>query len=275
MNNESKRDAVRNRYATIAGRGASGCCGESSCCGDSGVQDSGAQNSNAQDPVSKSSLIGYSVEEISILPGGADLGLGCGNPTAIAGIKEGETVVDLGSGAGIDCFLAARRVGPSGKVIGVDMTHEMISRARKNAAEGNYSNVEFRLGEIEHLPIADGTVDLIISNCVINLSPDKESVFSEAFRVLKSGGRMMVSDIVLKGELPRAVKEDTGAYCSCISGAIELDRYIGMIRAAGFVQIRVDNEKPFGEDLVVKTGDDEAVLPEGVVVSAYVTAVKP
>jgi SAM-dependent methyltransferase len=218
--------------------------------------------------------VGYTGEEMGAVPAGANLGLGCGNPTGLAGIREGETVVDLGSGAGFDCFLAARRVGPSGRVIGVDMTAEMISRARQYAVRGSYANVEFRLGEIEHLPVADSIADLVISNCVINLSTDKPSVFGEAFRVLKPGGRLMVSDIVLNGELPDAVKNDGGAHSACIAGAVERSRYLGMLRDAGFERIQVLSETAFTSDLVVRTGDEGIVVPSGVVVSISVAAVR-
>jgi SAM-dependent methyltransferase len=260
MNDETKKTAVRDRYSEIA-RSGSSCCGTSSC-GDSRAEEI-------------SSLLGYTPEELAAVPEGANLGLGCGNPTALAGIKNGETVIDLGSGAGFDCFLAARRVGSEGRVIGVDMTHEMISRARSNAEKGGHTNVEFRLGEIEHLPVADGAADLIISNCVINLSTDKASVFSEAFRVLKPGGRLAVSDIVLDGDLPDAVRNDAAAYSGCISGAVERSSYIKMMKDAGFDHIRIESESPFSEDRIVKNGDDEVVLPEGVVTSISVTAVKP
>ena len=161
-------------------------------------------------------MIGYSEEEMTAVPEGANLGLGCGNPTAMASLKEGETVLDLGAGAGFDCFLAAGKVGPEGRVIGIDMTPEMLEKARENAQKGNFSNVEFRLGEIENLPVADGIIDIIISNCVINLVPDKDRVFSEAFRVLKPGGRIMVSDIVLTKELPDFIKNNMAAYVGCI-----------------------------------------------------------
>ncbi|MCP4755325.1 MAG: arsenite methyltransferase, partial [Proteobacteria bacterium] len=186
----------RENYAKIAGTSSS-CCGPAaatSCCGPA-----------AEDVVSKS--IGYSDKDIEAVPDGANLGLGCGNPVALASLKEGETVVDLGSGAGFDCFLAAEKVGKKGTVIGVDMTHEMIAKARANAEKGDYTNVEFRLGEIEHLPVEDNSADIIISNCVINLSPEKNKVFNDSFRVLKPGGRLMVSDIVLTKPLPEKVKE--------------------------------------------------------------------
>jgi SAM-dependent methyltransferase len=222
-----------------------------------------------------SSKLGYTADDMTAVPDGADLGLGCGNPTALAGIREGETVVDLGSGAGFDCFLAARRTGPSGRVIGVDMTADMISRARGNAEKGGCENVEFRLGEIEHLPIADETADLLISNCVINLSTDKPAVFSEAYRVLKPGGRLMVSDIVLDGPLPEEVRNDPDAYSACIAGAVERDRYLRMIGEAGFVRVRVETEAPFTADLLVSAGAESAAVPEGAVVSISVSAEKP
>jgi arsenite methyltransferase len=261
MNDETKKASVRERYGEIARESSSCCCGGSSCCDDSGAEVISAQ-------------LGYTVDEMATVPEGANLGLGCGNPTALARIKKGETVVDLGSGAGFDCFLAARRVGPTGLVIGVDMTPDMLTRARRNAEKGDYTNVEFRLGEIEHLPIADGTADLVISNCVINLSTDKPSVFAEAFRVLKPGGRLMVSDIVLEGELPEAVTDDAEAYSACIAGAIGRDRYLGMMRNAGFESIEILSEAPFTEDLIMKNGNEEIIVPKGVVVSVGVSALK-
>ena len=169
-----------------------------------------------------------------MIPEGANLGLGCGNPVALASLRPGETVLDLGSGGGIDCFLAARKVGPEGRVIGVDMTAEMIHLARENAQKSGLKNVEFRLGEIENLPLEDGSVDAVISNCVINLSTDKERVFREIYRVLKPGGRMMVSDIVLDGELPAKVKDSVAAYTGCIGGALKRDDYLAAIVKAGF-----------------------------------------
>jgi len=230
MNNEETKKIVREGYAKVATQKSS-CCGPvDSCCG---------TVDRAQD-ISKK--VGYTEEELNSIPEGANLGLGCGNPVAIASLKEGETVLDLGSGPGLDCFLAADKVGKSGKVIGVDMTTEMIERARTNVAKGNYSNVEFRLGEIENLPVADNSVDVVISNCVINLSPDKRKVFQESFRVLKPGGRIMVSDVVLSKELPEFLNDSIDAYIGCISGAITKDKYIDTVRSAGFQDINIIGE---------------------------------
>jgi ubiquinone/menaquinone biosynthesis C-methylase UbiE len=189
--------------------------------------------------------VGYTDEDLKSVPKGANLGLGCGNPIALASLREGETVLDLGSGAGLDCFIAAHKVGKSGQVIGVDMTPEMVDKARENARKGSYENVEFRLGEIENIPAADNSVDVVISNCVINLSPDKERVFKEAYRVLKPGGRLMVSDIVLVKELPEVIKNSINAYIGCISGAIMKDEYIRMIQGSGFRNIRILDETQF------------------------------
>jgi len=222
---EDVRSAVRERYAQTARQAAKAGCG----CGCGGA--------------SQSEQLGYERSELDAIPAEADLGLGCGNPTALAGLQPGETVVDLGSGGGIDCFLAARRVGPGGRVIGVDMTPEMIDRARTAARRGGYQNVEFRLGEIENLPVADGTVDAVISNCVINLSPDKGRVFREAFRALKPGGRLLVSDIVLAGELPAQVRENMELWAGCLAGAIAEAEYLRLIREAGFGQGSVVSRK--------------------------------
>ncbi len=186
-----------------------------------------------------SARLGYSSEEVSNIPEGANMGLGCGNPQAIASLKAGETVVDLGSGGGFDSFLAAKAVGPEGHVIGVDMTPEMISKARKNADKSEFDNVEFRLGEIEHLPVADDSVDVIMSNCVINLSPDKSKVYQEAFRVLKQGGRLAISDIVATAELPDEVKEDLALFAGCVAGAALIDEIKTMLKGAGFTDIRI------------------------------------
>jgi ubiquinone/menaquinone biosynthesis C-methylase UbiE len=190
-------------------------------------------------PSDQSLLLGYTEADLAAVPEGADLGLGCGNPTAIAALKPGETVLDLGAGGGFDCFLAARAVGPTGKVIGVDMTPEMITRARENARKINAKNVDFRLGEIEHLPVADGTVDAIMSNCVINLSPEKEAVFSEALRVLKPGGRLAISDVVAIAPIPPELQTQAAALAGCISGATPLDELKAMLTRVGFVDIEV------------------------------------
>ncbi|MEI6632287.1 MAG: arsenite methyltransferase [Chlamydiota bacterium] len=226
------RRIVRDGYAKVA-KGQKSCCGPSSSCCSGGTAES------------ISAHVGYSEEDLRAAPEGANLGLGCGNPLAHASLKKGETVLDLGSGAGFDCFLAARRVGKTGRVIGVDMTPEMIQKARENARGWGLGNVEFRLGEIEKLPVDDDSVDIIISNCVINLSPDKPRVFREAFRVLKPGGRLMVSDIVLCRELPAAIRDSVSAYVGCISGALLKDEYLGALKAAGFGGIEVLDERAF------------------------------
>ena len=233
MKDEKVKRTVREGYAKIAKQDGS-CCGPvNSCCGGTDL----ARN------ISKS--IGYTEEELKAVPKGANLGLGCGNPVALASLKEGETVLDLGSGAGFDCFLAADKVGKNGRVIGIDMTPEMVEKARENAEKGKYENVEFRLGEIEHLPVADRSVDIIISNCVINLSPEKNNVFMEAFRVLKPGGRLIISDIVLLKELPDSIKSSVEAYVGCVSGAVMKDKYIGAIKEAGFKEVRIIDETGF------------------------------
>jgi arsenite methyltransferase len=190
--------------------------------------------------------IGYSAEELQSIPEEARMGLGCGNPTALASLKEGEVVLDLGAGGGIDCFLASVAVGKTGRVIGVDMTPEMLHRARENARNGSYDNVEFRLGEIENLPVADGTVDVVISNCVINLSPDKARVFNEAYRVLKPGGRVMVSDMVLTRELPEDIRNSLAAYAGCVAGASLKEDYLLTITKAGFEDVEVVSEQSSG-----------------------------
>ncbi len=231
-NEHEVRQIVREGYAKVAENAGSCCESAAGCCGTA-----------ASETVSRTT--GYSNEELAALPDGADLGLGCGNPVALASLRPGETVLDLGSGAGIDCFLAARKVAPQGKVIGVDMTPEMLARARRNAADARVSNVEFRLGEIEHLPVADNSVDAIISNCVINLSPDKSQVFREAFRALRPGGRLMVSDIVLDSPLPKELLDSVAAYVGCISGASLKADYLALMSAAGFSDVAVVSEERF------------------------------
>ncbi|WP_103996680.1 arsenite methyltransferase [Paenibacillus sp. UNC499MF] len=220
-----------------------------------------------------SAKLGYSGEELSAVPEGANLGLGCGNPQAIAALKPGETVLDLGSGGGFDCFLASRQVGAAGRVIGVDMTPEMVTRARRNAEKGNFSNTSFRLGEIEHLPVGDSAVDVIISNCVINLSPDKQQVFREAFRVLKPGGRLAVSDIVTTAELPEEIRNDINdLHSGCISGASSIEDVERLLQNSGFTGISIepkDQSKAFIKDWVPGAAIDRYI------VSAVIQAVKP
>jgi len=217
---ETIREKVRQRYGATA-RGERSSCGDA-CCSSTSAE-----------------ALGYSSAESSIAPEAASLGLGCGNPLAIASLKPGQTVLDLGSGAGFDCFLAARAVGSSGKVIGVDMTHEMLSKARENAETNGFKNVEFRLGEIEALPVADNSVDVIISNCVINLSPEKQRVFAEAYRVLKPGGRLAVADMVATARLPDEIKQDWAAYTGCMAGASHVTKLEQMLRQAGFENIKI------------------------------------
>lgn len=235
MNENEIRKAVRRQYADIVRQGGS-CCGPAGGCGSSGLQEAVSRE------------IGYTDAEMKAVPESANLGLGCGNPVALASLREGETVLDLGAGAGFDCFLAAQAVGPKGRVIGVDMTPEMIEKARENARKGGYGNVEFRFGEIENLPAADNSVDAVISNCVISLSPAKEKVIAEAFRVLKPGGRVMISDIVLLKELPESVAGSLAAYTGCIAGAIRKDEYLRLMEASGFREIRVLEETSFSAD---------------------------
>ena len=274
MKKEDIRKTVRQEYSKVA-RGTSSCCGGSgSCCGQSTAE-----------TISKD--IGYSDEEMKAVPDGANLGLGCGNPTAMASLREGETVLDLGSGAGFDCFLAANRVGKRGHVIGVDMTPDMLEKARANARKGGYDNVEFRLGEIENLPVADNSIDVVISNCVINLSPDKVRVFDEAYRVLKPGGRLMVSDIVLLGKLPDFVRESVAGYIGCISGAILKKDYISAIEGRGFREVKIVDETPFPIDCMANDPTAQAIIKEkkisaaeirdieNSVVSVKVSSVKP
>lgn len=260
------RQNVRSRYKEIALQPleSSSCCTpaseSSSCC------------STAGDYANISAKLGYSSDELTTVPDGANLGLGCGNPQAIAELKPGEVVLDLGSGAGIDCFLASRQVGETGQVIGVDMTPEMVSRTRSNATNGGYTNTEFRLGEIEHLPVSNDSVDVIISNCVINLSPAKQQVFDEAYRVLRSGGRLAISDIVTTSELPAEIKNDLGLlYSGCISGASSVDEVKAMLNRSGFTEVVVepkDESKAFIKDWIPGSNIQDYI------VSAVIKAVK-
>ncbi len=249
MKPEQIKKVVREGYADIARQESCACGGAAStCCG----------GTHLAEEISRQ--IGYSEAELKSVPEGANLGLGCGNPVALASLKKGETVLDLGSGAGFDCFLAAQRVGKKGRVIGVDMTPEMLDRARANARKNGYSNVEFRLGEIENLPLADSSVDAIISNCVINLAPDKKRVFSEAYRVLKPGGRLMVSDIVLEKELPAVVKKSVAAYVGCVAGAARTEDYLEAIVGAGFKEVSIDEKSYFPGELMENDPTAQAVL---------------
>ena len=261
--NDEIRAAVRETYSQIALGTTGGCCNDSadsSCCTPSG-------------PVQIGSIqLGYSPQDLVSVPQGADLGLGCGNPSAIAALRPGETVLDLGSGAGFDAFLAASAVGAHGRVIGVDMTPAMVSRARSNAENGGYGNVEFRLGEIENLPVADSTVNVIISNCVINLSPDKASVFREAFRVLRPGGRLAISDVVASAELPDDIRGDLSLYSGCMAGASLIAELETMLAEAGFENIRIapkDESRTFIEQWAPGRSITDYV------VSATIEAVKP
>ena len=259
------RVEVRDNYAQVAqADNAGSCCGEeSSCCG---VSDDGAIKQLI------STRLGYSHEDLKAVPEGADMGLGCGNPKAIAALQPGETVIDLGSGGGFDCFLAATEVGDRGQVIGIDMTPDMLSKARDNAARGRYSQVEFRLGEIEHLPVADNTANVIISNCVINLSPDKPQVFREAFRVLAPGGRLAISDVVATAELPESMREDAQMISACIGNAALVDDLRQWMADAGFVDIRVE-PKDESREFIREWAPGSSV--EDYVLSATIEAIKP
>jgi len=257
------RTVVRSKYGEIA-KGSSTCgCGPS-CCG-GGEGEAGRKIAE---------YVGYTAEELAEIPTGANLGLGCGNPLAHAAVKPGDVVLDLGSGAGMDAFLAAHEVGPTGRVIGVDMTAEMVERARENAVKVGATNVEFRLGEIEHLPVADASVDVVISNCVINLSPEKRTVFDEAFRVLKPGGRMVVSDLVLTAPIPDDIRHSVEAYVGCVAGASMKDEYLWLMGAAGFRDIQVVEERSYGDSSVFG-GYEWLRQATKSVVSAKVRAVKP
>ena len=265
MSDDAHRRTVRDAYAQVAqvsGKGQSG-GNASSCCG---VSDDGAINTLI------STRLGYSQADLDLAPAGADMGLGCGNPKAIAALKPGETVVDLGSGGGFDCFLAVGEVGRSGQVIGVDMTPEMVSKARANALKGQYENVEFRLGEIEHLPIADASADVILSNCVVNLSPDKGAVFRDAFRVLRPGGRLAISDVVATAPLPEHLAADRAALTGCVAGAASVETVGALLRAAGFVDVTVaidPGSAAFIADWLPGSGVERYIA------SAKITAHKP
>jgi SAM-dependent methyltransferase len=273
--NEKIRDTVRRGYAEIA-KGKSGCCsGSSPCCG-----------SSAPDKLAEA--IGYTVEELQVLPEGANMGLSCGNPTAIAGLKPGQVVLDLGSGGGFDVFIAADKIGPEGRAIGVDMTPEMLSKARSSTSKftenTGLGNVEFRLGEIEHLPVADSSIDVVISNCVINLSPDKQQVWNEIARVLRPGGKASISDLALKRPLPQEVLRSAAAIISCVAGAVLIDETLMMVKKAGLIDVQIDQEA-YGIDVIANCNDPlyrevrESLPPNGklsdYIVSVNITAFKP
>lgn len=246
------RQHVQKRYGAIAQSPGAGCGCSSSCCPSPGIEQA-----------TPSAKLGYSPQELAAVPEGADMGLGCGNPQAIARLQPEETVLDVGSGGGFDCFLASRRVGPAGYVIGVDMTPEMIHKARQNAEKGGYGNVEFRLGEIEHLPVADSSVDVIISNCVINLSPDQPQVFREAYRVLKKGGRLAISDVLAVKEVPANIREDFEKYTGCVAGASRVEDVERYLQEAGFQTITIrlnEKSREFIKDWFPGTGVEAFVL---------------
>lgn len=274
---EQIRAAVRNRYATVAtadiekNRSTLGGCCASKVQADTG-ESSGCGCGQSVSAEGLESAIGYSAEDLGSAPAGANLGLGCGNPVALASLRDGETVVDLGSGGGFDCFLASARVGSGGRVIGVDMTAEMVAKARGNAQQAGVSNVDFRLGEIEHLPVSDNSADIIMSNCVINLSVDKLQVFREAFRVLKPGGRLAISDILATAPLPEEVKKDLALVSACVGGAATVEDTRSMLERVGFGEIRIELvEKSRNVVEACAQGSDAADY----VTSAYVQAVKP
>ncbi len=268
QNADEIRQAVRDSYAKVAEVGnAGGCC-------DTGTGNTGAGCCAPTVEINAlhSTRFGYSEDDINAVPAGADMGLGCGNPRAIASLKEGDVVLDLGSGGGFDCFLAAREVGAAGRVIGVDMTPAMISKARSNAVQGDYAQVEFRLGEIEHLPVADASIDVIISNCVINLSPDKAQVFRETFRVLKPGGRLAIADVVASTELPAHIRNDKALFSGCMAGASLVSELESFLAAAGFTDIRIapkDASREFIKDWAPGRGVEDYVI------SAHIEARRP
>lgn len=266
LEHDEVRTKVREQYSKVA-TNDTGCGCAPACCGSAS-----AEVASARGAAAISQELGYSPEQTGAVPTGANLGLGCGNPQAIAALQRGETVLDLGSGAGFDAFLAARAVGASGRVIGVDMTPAMVSKARKNQAAGAYAHVEFRLGEIENLPVADASVDAIISNCVINLSPDKRRVFREAYRVLKLGGRLAIADVVALKEIPEALRRDWELYSGCVAGVSLVNELRAWLAEAGFAQIRIE-PKPGSREIIAGWFPGRKV--EDFIGSATIEAVKP
>jgi SAM-dependent methyltransferase len=270
---QTTRSTVRAAYGNVALGNANGVT--SSCCGpedDCAPAPTLLSSCCSPDGGTAAERLGYTDTDLAAIPDGANLGLGCGNPVAIANLQQGETVLDLGSGAGMDIFLAASQVGETGKAIGVDMTPEMLDRARENARSQGVGNVEFRLGEIENLPVADGTVDAIISNCVVNLSPDKARVYQEAFRVLKPGGRLAISDVVARGDLPEEIRNDTVLTVGCMGGATAIERLKLMLDEAGFEAVTI-TPKDGSTDFIREWAPDTGI--EEMVVSAYVEGIKP
>ncbi len=281
MDKEKIREAVRDRYGKIAKtRGiASEESQTASCCGPTEISAEPSQSASCCGPADfsaekMSALLGYSQEDIERVPEGANMWLGCGNPVALASLKPGETVVDLGSGGGFDCFLVSKEVGETGKVIGVDMTPDMISKARRNAEKIGTNNVEFRLGEIENLPVADNTADIIMSNCVINLSPDKLSVYRDACRVLKPGGRLAISDVLATAELPDKIRNDLSLVSACVGGAETIDETKKILKKAGFQDIKI-TPKDNSRELIRQWDPTKTEEAGDYIVSAYIEAVKP
>ncbi len=282
IDKEEIRESVRDTYGKVAmaGTKASRTASRAGCCAPSDIGEERGTSSSCDcgfpgiSLKQMSTAMGYSKEDMDSIPEGANMGLGCGNPVALASLRPGETVVDLGSGGGFDCFLAARQVGETGRVIGVDMTPEMVSKARKNAEGIETGNVEFRLGEIEHLPVADNSADIVISNCVINLSPEKLSVYREAFRVLKPGGRLSISDILATAPLPEGVRNDLGLIGACVGGAATVEETEDMLKKAGFVDIRIA-PKDNSRELIRQWDPGKSREALDYVVSAYIEAIKP
>jgi len=269
IKNDEIRQEVRKNYAEVAN--SNNALLANKCC------DTVAKESNDIDCCSSSRAeqslnMGYSENDLVSVPEGANMGLGCGNPQAIASLKPNETVLDLGSGGGFDCFLASKAVGDNGWVIGVDMTPEMISKARENTVKAGFTNVEFRLGEIENLPVANNTVDVIISNCVVNLSPEKERVFNDSFRILKSGGRLAISDVVATAKLPDELQNDVKLRCKCVSGAAQIDTLESILEKAGFTNIQI-KPKDESKKFIRNWAPDSKI--EDYIVSATIEAIKP